>query len=72
LEAELRNFFLDHARMLLRDYRADGLRFDAAHEIQWECLDHIIRGIRAEPNCGTNISSPKGWRPTQRLVVRHQ
>ncbi|HEV8606140.1 MAG TPA: alpha-amylase family glycosyl hydrolase [Tepidisphaeraceae bacterium] len=46
---EVRNFFLDHARMLLRDYRADGLRFDAAHEIQWECLDYIIRGIRAEP-----------------------
>jgi 1,4-alpha-glucan branching enzyme len=47
---EVRNFFLDHARMLLRDYRADGLRFDAAHEIQWECLDYIIRGIRAQPN----------------------
>ena len=47
---EVRNFFLDHARMLLRDYRADGLRFDAAHEIQWECLDYIIRGIRSDPN----------------------
>jgi 1,4-alpha-glucan branching enzyme len=46
---EVRDFFLDHARMLLRDYRADGLRFDAAHEIQWECLAHIIGGIRAEP-----------------------
>jgi 1,4-alpha-glucan branching enzyme len=46
---EVMNFFLDHARMLLRDYRADGLRFDAAHEVQWECLAHIVAGIRAEP-----------------------
>ena len=46
---EVRDFFLDHARMLFRDYRADGLRFDAAHEVQWECLDHIIAGVRAEP-----------------------
>jgi 1,4-alpha-glucan branching enzyme len=46
---EVRNFFLDHARMLMRDYRGDGIRFDAAHEVQWECLKHIIDGLRAEP-----------------------
>ena len=43
---EIRDFFLDNARMLFEDYRADGLRFDAAHEIQWECLAHIVNGIR--------------------------
>jgi 1,4-alpha-glucan branching enzyme len=46
---EVRDFFLDNARMWLRDYRGDGIRFDAAHEIDWACLAHIIAGLRADP-----------------------
>lgn len=43
---EVREYFLDNARMWLEDYRGDGLRFDAAHLIQWESLQHIIFGLR--------------------------
>lgn len=46
---EVRNFFLDNARMWFREYNADGLRFDAAHLIQDDSLRHIVRdGIRRE------------------------
>jgi 1,4-alpha-glucan branching enzyme len=47
---EVRDFFLDNARMWLDEYRADGLRFDAAHLIQWESLQHIIYHLRQNPN----------------------
>jgi len=33
---EVRNFFLDHSRLLLGDYRADGIRFDAIHYLRPE------------------------------------
>ena len=46
---EVRNFFLDNARMLLDEYRGDGLRFDAAHYVQWDSLAHILAGLRANP-----------------------
>ncbi len=46
---EVRQFFLDNARMWLDDYRGDGLRFDAAHFVQWQSLQHIIHGLRQNP-----------------------
>lgn len=46
---EVRDFFLDNARMWLDDYRGDGLRFDAAHFVQWESLQFIIHGLRQSP-----------------------
>jgi 1,4-alpha-glucan branching enzyme len=48
-QREVRNFFLDNARMWLDEYRGDGLRFDAAHYIPWESTRHIIEGLRANP-----------------------
>jgi 1,4-alpha-glucan branching enzyme len=47
---EVQNFLLDHARMLLHEYRGDGLRFDMAHSLTWECTQHIIAGLRANPD----------------------
>ena len=46
---EVRQFFLDNARLWLDDYRGDGLRFDAAHLVQWESLQHIVFGLRQNP-----------------------
>jgi 1,4-alpha-glucan branching enzyme len=48
-KTEVRQFFLDNARMWLDDYRGDGLRFDAAHLIQWEALQYFIYGLRENP-----------------------
>jgi 1,4-alpha-glucan branching enzyme len=48
-QTEVRNFFLDNARMWLEEYRGDGLRFDAAHYVPWESNQHIIAGLRANP-----------------------
>ena len=46
---EVRNFFLDNARLWLREYNADGLRFDAVHLIQPESVLHIVQnGVRQE------------------------
>ncbi len=46
---EVQNFFLDNARMWIREYRADGLRFDATHLVPEESIQHIVmRGIRHE------------------------
>lgn len=46
---EVRDFFLDHLRMLFRDYRFDGVRFDAAHEVSDECRRHLVAGVRSDP-----------------------
>ena len=46
---EVRQMFLDNARMWLDYYRGDGLRFDAADLIQWESLQHIIYNLRLNP-----------------------
>jgi 1,4-alpha-glucan branching enzyme len=48
-QLEVRNFFLDNARMWLEEYRGDGLRFDAAHYVPWESNRHIIAGLRSNP-----------------------
>jgi 1,4-alpha-glucan branching enzyme len=48
-KSEVRQFFLDNARMWLEDYRGDGLRFDAAHLVQKESLQHILYGLRLNP-----------------------
>jgi 1,4-alpha-glucan branching enzyme len=46
---EVKQMFLDNARMWLDYYRCDGLRFDAADLIQWESLQHIIYNLRCNP-----------------------
>ena len=46
---DVQNFFLDHARMLLDEYRGDGIRFDMAHSITWDCLERITSGLRENP-----------------------
>jgi 1,4-alpha-glucan branching enzyme len=48
-KSEVQNFLLDHARMLLNEYRGDGLRFDMAHSLTWACTQHIIAGLRENP-----------------------
>jgi 1,4-alpha-glucan branching enzyme len=45
---EVKDFFLDNGRMFLRDYRADGLRFDAVQFIEPDALRYIIWGLRNE------------------------
>lgn len=48
---EIRNFFLDNARMWFREYQADGLRFDATHLIPADAVRQIISGLRSDfPN----------------------
>jgi 1,4-alpha-glucan branching enzyme len=47
---EVQNLLLDHARMLLHEYRGDGLRFDMAHTLTWACTQHIITGLRENPD----------------------
>ena len=49
-KSEVQNFLLDHARMLLNEYRGDGLRFDMAHTLTWDCTQHIIAGLRENPD----------------------
>jgi 1,4-alpha-glucan branching enzyme len=48
-KSEVQNLLLDNARMLLHEYRGDGLRFDMAHSLTWDCTKHIIAGLRANP-----------------------
>ncbi len=45
---EVRRFFLDNARMWLRDYRIDGLRLDAVHAIVDTSAVHILEELAAE------------------------
>jgi 1,4-alpha-glucan branching enzyme len=48
-KSEVQNFLLDHARMMLNEYRGDGLRFDMAHTLTCECTQHIIAGLHENP-----------------------
>ena len=48
-KSEVQNLLLDNARMLLNEYHGDGLRFDMAHNLTWECTQHLIAGIRENP-----------------------
>jgi 1,4-alpha-glucan branching enzyme len=45
---EVRDFFLDNARLWLRDYRVDGIRFDAVHLIRPDAVQFIIGELRRE------------------------
>jgi 1,4-alpha-glucan branching enzyme len=45
---EVKDFFLDNARMLLRDYRGDGLRFDAIQFVQTDAITHMTSALRSE------------------------
>jgi maltooligosyltrehalose trehalohydrolase len=42
---EVRGYFCDHAAMLLRDYRFDGLRLDAVHEIFDRSATHFLEQL---------------------------
>ena len=45
---EVKDFFLDNARLWLRDYRVDGIRFDAVQLIQPDAVQFIIGQLRSE------------------------
>lgn len=45
---EVKDFFLDNARMYLRDYGVDGLRFDAVELIQPDAVAFIVNALRRE------------------------
>jgi len=45
---EITDFFIDNGRMFLRDYRADGLRFDAVQFIPPEAVSAIVWQLRNE------------------------
>lgn len=45
---EVKDFFLDNARMFLSDYRGDGLCFDAVQLIQPDAVQHIVNALRRE------------------------
>jgi 1,4-alpha-glucan branching enzyme len=47
-QQEVKDFFLDNARMYLRDYRVDGLRFDAVQFIQPDAIEYIVGALRRE------------------------
>jgi 1,4-alpha-glucan branching enzyme len=50
-QQEVKDFFLDNARMFLRDYQVDGIRFDATQYIQPDALEYIAWGLRRDfPN----------------------
>jgi 1,4-alpha-glucan branching enzyme len=50
-QQEVKDFFLDNARMFLGMYQADGLRFDATQFIQPDALEYITSGLYSEfPN----------------------
>ena len=68
-QQEVKDFLLDNARMYLRDYRVDGLRFDAVQAIDPDAVRFIVGALRQEfpdkyliaeynPNDGTSVSSP--------------
>ena len=45
---QVRRFFLDNARMWLRDYHADGLRLDAVHAFVDRSAIHFLEQLAAE------------------------
>lgn len=47
-QREVKDFLLDNARMYLRDYRVDGLRFDAVQAIDPSVTSEIIWSLRAD------------------------
>jgi len=47
-QREVKDLLLDNARMYLRDFRVDGLRFDAVQAIQPDALEYIIPTLRSE------------------------
>jgi hypothetical protein len=47
-QREVKHFFLDNARMYLREDKADCLRFDAVHAIQSDAVSFIVQTLRRE------------------------
>ncbi len=47
-QREVKDFLLDNARMYLRDFCVDGLRFDAVQAIQPDALEYIVPALRGE------------------------
>lgn len=47
-QTEVKDLLLDNARMYLRDFRVDGLRFDAVQAIQPDAIEYIIPTLRSE------------------------
>ena len=47
-QREARDFLLDNARMYLRDYRVDGLRFDAAQAMDPAVVSEIVWSLRQD------------------------
>ena len=47
-QQEVKDFFLDNARLYLGDYRVDGLRFDAVQFIQPDAVEYIVNALRSE------------------------
>jgi 1,4-alpha-glucan branching enzyme len=47
-QQEVKDLLLDNARMYLRDFRVDGLRFDAVQAIQPDALEYIVPTLRSE------------------------
>ena len=56
---QVRRFFLDNARMWLRDYHADGLRLDATHAFVDRSALHFLEQLAAE---GEALESTLGRR----------
>lgn len=47
-QMEVKDLLLDNARMYLRDYRVDGLRFDAVQAMQPDAVEYIVQTLRRE------------------------
>ncbi|HEX4405273.1 MAG TPA: alpha-amylase family glycosyl hydrolase [Polyangia bacterium] len=47
-QQEIKDFFLDNARMFLRDYRVDGLRFDAIQLVQPDAIQYVVGSLQRE------------------------
>jgi 1,4-alpha-glucan branching enzyme len=47
-QQEVKDFFLDNARLFLRDYRIDGLRFDATQLVQPDAVEYIVGTLQRE------------------------
>jgi 1,4-alpha-glucan branching enzyme len=46
-QQEVKDLLLDNARMYLRDFRVDGLRFDAVQAIQPDALEYVVPALRS-------------------------